>query len=293
MSDSPRLAHNPWLMLLIGLITGTMGGLLGIGGGVILIPLLVWIIRFDQREAQGTSLALAVVVVIANLVNYYSQGIVYWDSAAIKLTLILAFAGMFATSAGSSWALRLPVRQLGRAFATVMLFAACWMIASSVGHTSGPAQAPVRPPADFTLAKVLQFISVGVMGGFASGLAGIGGNVVMVPILTQLMHIDQKFAQGYAVGGMLPIVAMGAVKYSRQKVGSLSTVIWLAPGSVAGVFLGGQVLKRLSSPHLKLVFGIFLLLVASWQLITGGPKRAGTATPATAPNSSDGAPDPA
>lgn len=263
------------MLLLLGVITGIMGGMLGIGGGVVVIPLLVWVVRIDQRSAQGTSLALAVILVIANLVNYWNQEprLLFWDTPSIIFSACMAAGGIVGASLSSTWALKLPLDKLTRVFSLIMLFAAFWMIRGGLMAAAAGAHAPIQPVTPLDLITGIEFLMTGLIAGIASGFTGIGGNVVMVPILTELLHIDQKFAQGYAVGAMFPIVYTGARKYIQQKAGNLATVLWLAPGSVAGVYLGGILLKNLSSPNLKLTFGVFLILVATWQLISGGPGK--------------------
>lgn len=275
MTDSAAPRDWPWLLVLLGVITGIMGGMLGIGGGVVIIPLLVWVVRYDQRSAQGTSLALAVILVIANLVNYWNQTprLLYWDTPALVLSLLMAAGGMAGAAFSSGWALRLPVDKLTKLFSLVMLFAALWMIYGGLEQAAKGLQAPVTPHQKLDLVTLAEFLVTGLLAGAASGLAGIGGNVVMVPILTELLDIDQKYAQGYSVGAMFPIVLTGARKYLQQRAANLKSVAWLAPGSLAGVWIGSLLLGNLSSPHLKLIFGTFLILVAGWQLARGGPRR--------------------
>ncbi|MEO7993732.1 MAG: sulfite exporter TauE/SafE family protein [bacterium] len=268
---------SPWLLSVIGLLTGIMGGMLGIGGGVILIPLLVWVVKYDQRQAQGTSLALAIVVVLANLWNYGSQGYVYWDARSVLYCAVIGLGGAVAAAYASTWALKMSTHKLTQLFSILMLYAAGTMIYTGLQMSAAGLHEPVRPDIAVSFRTLVEFLGTGIAGGFASGFAGIGGNVVMVPLITEVLGVDQKYAQGFAVGSMLPIVFIGAKKYFSQGAGNLRTVLLLAPGSVVGVFVGGELLRRLTSPNLKLVFGVFLVVVAIWQFISGGPKPTKTA----------------
>jgi len=285
---------HPARLLAIGVVTGVMSGLLGIGGGTILIPLLVWTLGFDQRSAQGNNLALAVVVVLANLPNYWLRGYVFYDAptgAATLLTLLMGLAGWLAAGRSSTWALRLSAQRLGRIFAFTLGIAALWMIYGGFHDLAAGAHAPVRPDVAADLLHVLAFVAIGLVAGAASGVTGLGGNIVMIPLLTALLGIDQKYAQGFGVGAMLPIVFVGAQRYLQQRAGNLKTVALLAPGALLGVLAGGELLRRITSPQLQLVFGVFLIVVAGWQLYAGGPRAAATQAEPPAASGGEGPAD--
>jgi uncharacterized membrane protein YfcA len=90
------------LLIIIGLLAGLFSGLLGVGGGIVMIPLMVLALGFTQHEAQGTSLAvLAVPVTLIAAYNYYDAGHVNWKYAAvIAVTFVVGayFGSKFAVS---------------------------------------------------------------------------------------------------------------------------------------------------------------------------------------------------
>jgi uncharacterized membrane protein YfcA len=114
------------LLLLIGVVTGIMAGMLGIGGAVIMIPSLVFILGFSQQMAQGTSLAVMLPPIgIIAAYNYWKVG-----QANIKFALILAAAFIIGSYFGSKIALNLPQNVLKKIFGVLLLLIAAKMLFS-------------------------------------------------------------------------------------------------------------------------------------------------------------------
>jgi len=114
------------ILLGIGIITGVMAGMLGIGGAIIMIPALVYFMGFSQQMAQGTSLAVMLPPIgILAAYNYYKAGHV-----DIKFALILAGAFLIGSYFGSKYALTLPQATLKKIFGVLLLLVAVKMLFS-------------------------------------------------------------------------------------------------------------------------------------------------------------------
>ena len=114
------------ILLGIGILTGAMAGMLGIGGAVIMIPALVYIMGFSQQMAQGTSLAVMLPPIgIIAAYNYYKAGHV-----DLKFALILAAAFLIGSYFGSKYALTLPQATLKKIFGILLLVIAAKMLFS-------------------------------------------------------------------------------------------------------------------------------------------------------------------
>jgi uncharacterized membrane protein YfcA len=112
------------LIMIIGFAAGMLGGMIGIGGGLIVVPALVYFLSFSQHKAQGTSLGLLVLpVAILGVINYYKKG--YVDVKAVGLLSIGFILGSFL---GSKWALNLPQDSLKKLFAIFLLILAIKML---------------------------------------------------------------------------------------------------------------------------------------------------------------------
>ncbi|MBH1988925.1 MAG: sulfite exporter TauE/SafE family protein [Myxococcaceae bacterium] len=108
-------------MFLIGIVAGVCSGIFGVGGGVILVPSLVFVLRYSQMMATGTSLvALLLPVGFLGVLEYYKAGKITGEN--IRLGLLIS-AGMFIGAyLGVRWAIHLPIKILTKAFA-ILLFA--------------------------------------------------------------------------------------------------------------------------------------------------------------------------
>src|SRR6476619_7627543 len=117
-------AETIMLLLLIGLAAGVLSGLVGVGGGIIIVPALVLLLGFSQQQAQGTSLGLLLLPIgILAVINYYNKG--YID---IKVSGIMALALVLGGWLGSKLALAMPEIIVKRIFAVVLFYAAFKML---------------------------------------------------------------------------------------------------------------------------------------------------------------------
>ncbi|KGO89497.1 sulfite exporter TauE/SafE family protein [Flavobacterium suncheonense] len=111
------------MLMLIGLLAGMLSGLIGVGGGIIMVPLLL-LMGFSQHQAQGTSLAVLVVPVTAVAVyNYYKEGYIDWRFAAV-IAIFFVVGGYF----GSKLAISVDQKILKKVFGVILLLIAGKMI---------------------------------------------------------------------------------------------------------------------------------------------------------------------
>ncbi|HNX65948.1 MAG TPA: sulfite exporter TauE/SafE family protein [Bacteroidales bacterium] len=116
-------AYTLIMLILIGLVAGILGGLLGLGGGIIIIPALVFLLGFSQHQSIGTSLAVMLPPIgIFAAYNYYNAGYVN-----LKYALIVAVAFMAGSWLSSKFALSLSESTLRKIFSFLLLFMAIKM----------------------------------------------------------------------------------------------------------------------------------------------------------------------
>lgn len=120
------------------------------------------------------------------------------------------------------------------------------------------------------------FIVLGVCAGLVCGTLGLGGGIVFIPALVILWDFEQKSAQGTALAVMVPMTLLGALRYWKNPEidMSLSIILLIVLGALAGVLVGTELASRLPSHVLRKVFAIFLVVVAVRMFIVSPrPKQ--------------------
>src|ERR1035437_9399695 len=114
------------LLILIGIAAGALSGLVGIGGGIIIVPALIYLLAFSQKQAQGTSLAILLLPIgILAVLNYYKDPNVHLD---IKVVALISLGFLAGSYYGSKIALSLPQETVKKIFAIVLLLIAFKML---------------------------------------------------------------------------------------------------------------------------------------------------------------------
>lgn len=246
--------------LLAGAVAGVLSGIFGIGGGIVLVPALGLLLALPQHQAQGVTLAVLLLPVgLPAVVTYHRR-------APIRLGLVLALvAGFLAgVGAGAEAAAWLPERPMRLVFVAFLVVAAAQAWRGGAGGGGA-----ARPPG-----TAWHGLWIGAVGGLFSGLLGIGGGIVMVPLLVAVVHLPRLQAQGTSLATMLPPVGLpGVLVYTRTQGGlPWALVAAVAAGFAAGAFLGARVAGRLQAHRLSRAFALFVGGVAAalaWKALAG------------------------
>ncbi len=117
------MKHSSLVVAAIGLATGLLSGLMGIGGGVIAVPAMVGLLRLSQHQVHGTSLAMVVLTATASALAYASRG-----HGDFKLALVLALGMVIGAYLGARLMPRIPAHRLRQGFALLLLAVGVRMI---------------------------------------------------------------------------------------------------------------------------------------------------------------------
>lgn len=235
-----------YMAFLIGFLGGMSGGFVGLGGGFVMIPLMVDVLKVDQHRAHGTNLVTIIFTGIAGAIVYGLGGAIDATAAAL-----LAIPAILTTPAGCHFAHSLAEWKLKRSFGCFLMFMSLLLLAKSYlpvfhGLETGWPQAAV-------------LLLTGVFLGFLSGMMGVGGGIIMVPAMVLLAGFTQHTAQGTSLLAMVPIGSVGA--YTHWKLGNVKTDI--LPGMIAGILigasLGGAFVHYFSDGALRVVFAAVLI----------------------------------
>ena len=158
---------------LIGLAAGSFGGLVGLGGGVVMIPLMVGVAGLQQKQAHGTSLVALVFTGLVGAATYATKGQVDVLGAGL-----LALTATVTARFGARYAHVLPEWKLKRSFGAFLLAIAVILLARPWLRGAD------AHPATWVTATVL--LTTGLFTGFLSGMMGVGGGSIMVPAMVLL-----------------------------------------------------------------------------------------------------------
>lgn len=234
--------------MLIGLAAGVVGGGLGVGGGIIMVPLLVFI-GLDRHRAHATSLAAIVLIAVTGAVSFGVSG-----EIGLDVGLTVGIGGILGSIIGATVMHRASPRSLTIVFAFVLLVAAIRMISGG---------SPLPGSGDFTdLVQLLIALGIGATAGFFAGLAGIGGGVVIVPASVLLLGLSQHEAQGTSLAAIVLTALAGTVVNFRNQRVRLQDGLVVGIGGMVGSLAGSRLALGVEGRTLSLVFGFLILFVA-------------------------------
>ena len=245
------------LALGIGLFAGVFSGLLGVGGGVLMVPAMVFWLGFTQHRAHGTSLAVILFIAGAGLVSYLHAGQMNWGAA-----LGLAVGGIFGAAIGARLAHRVSAHLLRRYFGVFIMCVAVRMLYDVVVVLLGHASAMAVPVAVTLSAGIILFLlAIGLVTGIVSGLLGVGGGIIMVPTMVLLLGFPQTLAQGISLAVIIPTAISGALVHHRHGNIRFRDVIMLSLGGVFGALAGSWGAVHINALILRLSFSLLLLVL--------------------------------
>jgi uncharacterized membrane protein YfcA len=236
-----------------GLVGGLLSGMFGIGGGIVLVPLLALALRLDQHQAQGVTLAAMLLPNgLPAVLHYRKRGVpLHWKLLGWMML------GFLPGVLGGSWtANRIPNGPMRIGFAVFLLLLAL--------KTLWPKPAaPEAAPASRGFDPTTGFL-IGCAGGVAAGLLGIGGGVVMIPLLVWRFGFPQQEAQLQSLALLLPPLGLPGVLVYAAAQGGLPWLLLggLALGFALGAYLGARVATAVNAAHLTKGFGVLLVLMA-------------------------------
>ncbi|MFO7587028.1 MAG: sulfite exporter TauE/SafE family protein [Gemmatimonadota bacterium] len=277
-SGEAATPRRPLVPLAIGVVSGSFGGLLGIGGGVVMVPLLTGWARLDQHSAHGTSLVGVVFTGLVGAVVYGRGAAVDWGAA-----ILLACGAVPATVLASRYSRRVPAATLRRFFGGFLLLTALLLPFKGLLPVTGLLNGGIA---------AASLVVLGIVAGGLSGLLGIGGGLLMVPALALGPGFAQQVAQGTSLAAMVPAGAMGAVVHARLGHVDRRVAIPLMAGIALGSWLGGSGALALPAGALRIAFSLLLVWLGLRYLRTPGDPpsrpRAGAATIPAAPRTLEG-----
>ena len=249
MPRLPRLAA----FIGIGLVAGFLSGLLGVGGGILVVPALVLLMGFPQKLAGGTSLVAIAPISVVGLVAYFLEGHIDW-SIGVPLAVGMVLGGVL-----GSWLLaRLPATAISWIFLAAM-------VATAIRMLVGEPSAGVPESLDWW--EIAALGGIGLVTGVLSGLVGVGGGVIIVPALTVGLGIEALLAKGASLIAMIPNAIVSSMLNLRRRNADLAAGLTIGLAGCVTTVFGSLVADGIDPRIGSIVFAVFLLLVAVQMLI--------------------------
>jgi len=246
--------------LLLGALMGFFGGLFGIGGGIIAIPLLVLGYGMDQALAQGTAL----VMMVPNLL------VGWWRYSRLYPVPLPRALGIGLCATATTWlvaqvAIGLPSALLRTVF-SVFLMLLAWRLLWQLGARQRAA-AQGRPDEATPRVPERYIPLVGMVGGSSMGLLGIGGGLVATPILTSVFAQRQTVAQSLSLALVAPSSIIALLSYAQAHRVDWHMGLPLAASGMLTVSAGVALAHRLPEQRMRTLFAWMLLVTGGWLLL--------------------------
>jgi uncharacterized membrane protein YfcA len=249
-----------WLLLVgLGIFTGAVAGVLGIGGGLLIVPVLT-IAGLSLVQATATSL-------VGVFLSAVSGSVQNWRAGRLNLTYALGLAifGIPTAQLGAWLADRLPEAWLAFGFAGLMLVTMYFMhLKQQLKQATAANNEKAAQPR-----RLLPVIGIGLLAGLLSGLFGIGGGAVMVPLQMLLLGESIKAAVRTSLGAIVLISVSGLAQHTWN-----GNVLWipglcLGLGGMFGAQFGTRLLPRLPDKTVNLLFRLLLIGLAIYMVWKG------------------------
>ncbi len=252
------------IALISGGVAGVAGALLGISGGIIMLPVNQFILGFSPAIAVGTSLFAAIFTTTSGAYGHFRNG-----NVRIKSALLIGGGGLVGVLLGSyvfKAYLSNNTAILQMLLGLLFLFMAVRMSRETYREwRQGEAESlPQREPYKY---QILLLVLLGLLTGSMAGVFGVGGGFILVPVLIWYFAAEPYEAVGTTLLAMLPYVAAGAAIKTGQNFVNLPCGLLLGLGAIAGAQLGVVISRNIKPLIFKLIFTLIFLYLA-WQYLS-------------------------
>jgi uncharacterized membrane protein YfcA len=280
LDDIPARLQGPELvaaLLGLGFVVGILTGLFGVGGGFMVTPLLQLLFGLPWSLAVGSSLGFTIgtgasgAAMHARSGNFEPRSMLGVGGMGVLGAIIgVRLHHFLAAELGAE-----PYDLTMSGLYIVLLGGTAWIISrrqlptdkgTSLLQRLGGRPRINLPRADITDISLPGLLGVGLAVGTLSGLMGVGGGVLLVPLLILVVGLSPHQAVGTSLGAIIFMSASGAIGYAIDGQVSLWVVMSLLVGSTLGIQIGGAISRRLGGKALRQWFALLVLAVTLWLL---------------------------
>lgn len=262
--------------IIVGVVIGVCSGMLGIGGGLLIVPTLRLGYGLSAFVATATSLFAIIPISLAGAITHLRA-----RTCLPKLGIILGIAGAITSSAGVYLGSISPAWLIMLVAAIIIAYSAFTMLSKAVrmgkqkpafSEAAGSGEDETEPRASCAAAPALTpktialGVAIGLIAGFASGYVGVGGGFIMVPLLTAWLGIPMKNTSGTSLIAIIILAIPGVIQQAMLGHIDYLTGIMICVGAIPGAVLGARLVPRVPERTLRFIFS-GLLAVAAVMLV--------------------------
>ncbi|MCL2039776.1 MAG: sulfite exporter TauE/SafE family protein [Bacteroidetes bacterium] len=258
-------------IILTGIGAGLFAGMFGIGGGIVILPVLIFLMGWDIHLVVGTSLAA---LLLPNnffaLNNYRKKGLLY-----IKGSLIVALGMLCGNYIGATFALATGGEYIKILFGLYQIIVGIKYIRPRYAFNKIFKKVESNNEVEPTYnsvenIKVYTFVIGGVLAGMLAGMFGIGGGLIITTILISAYKINPKQAVAISLAAMfLPIGIPGVMLYYNSGYVDIPVALLIALGIEVGSNFSSRIALNMNAAMFKQIFGIFLFILGIYFIYVG------------------------
>lgn len=240
------------ILMGFGIGAGLLSGMFGLGGGIIIVPGLMFALKMDQRRAHGTSLAGVLPISTASIVTYWVHDHINWS-----VTIWLAIGSVVGALVGARLLAVLPKRVLTMLFVAVLAIAGIRMFFEI--DTTGVTVVDTG--------SAIALVVIGFFVGALAGMLGIGGGLITVPVMIIIFHVPPAVAKGTALAVVIPTALSGTLQNLSNKNADLTAAFLVSITGIFAAVVGGWIAALMSATLSNFLFAVLLIVIAARMLL--------------------------
>lgn len=240
-------------LALVGVVVGIACGLLGIGGGTVMVPVLRLAFGLNAYAAAATSLFTMIFSSISGAASHLQQ-----KTCIPKLGIALGVGGCITSALGvylgslsPSWAIMLVA-------AVIIIYSAVNMLRKALGKKKPAKDVGRQDEYELTPKRLAGGFGIGLFAGLCAGYVGVGGGFIMVPLMTAWLGVPMRKASGTSTIAIIILSIPGIIEQALFGNIDYMVGIAMAVGSIPGAAIGARFVKRIPEKQLRLIFAAFL-----------------------------------
>lgn len=248
-------------MIIIGFLAGSFGSILGLGGGLIMLPVLQKILDFNPLIAVGTTLMAIAFTSLSGSYAHFRVG-----NVNLRVAIIIGIAGVAGVFLGSfifKEYFTVQVEILNFSLGILFFLVAVRVLKDLIDYFKKDS---IDVQDTIISTPTIYLLILGFIVGALAGMLGLGGGFILVPAMLYLFSFSPFLAVGTSLLSMLPITFIGGlIKYSQGFV-DIYAALFLGLGSILGAQTGVHIIKYISSIWFKFIF-LFLFLYMAYDYL--------------------------